>query len=93
MNAAGWGKDVERSKVEGIRRFQQAGYCVFAFVDNEPENLARVAEAGGADDIMLLHADTLLESRRRRLPEGCTSGNQYDLTALACSVRLARHQR
>ena len=91
MNAAGWGREVERSKVEGIRRFQQAGHIVFAFVDNEPENLARVAESGIADDIVLLHADTLFESRRRRLPESSASGNRYDLTALATEDGLPRH--
>ena len=93
MNAAGWGKEVEKSKVEGIRRFQQAGYFVFAFVDNEPENLARVAEAENADDIMLLHADTLFESRRRRLPEGSASGSRYDLADLATEDGLPRHMQ
>ena len=62
-------------------------------MDNEPENLARVSEAENADDIMLLHADTLFESRRRRLPEGSASGNRYDLADLATEDGLPRHMQ
>ena len=91
MNAAGWGADVPESKVAGICRFEREGYLVFAFVDNEPENLARVAAAGRPDDIMLLHADTLFESRRLHLPEGAASGSSYDLAALATEEALPRH--
>ena len=82
LNPYGWEMDVRRSKVEGLQRFSRAGYRIFAFVDNEPENLLAVAEADPDAEILLLHADTIFKSRREHLPTRAVSGCDYDPTAL-----------
>lgn len=93
MNDGGWEQDVVHSKVEGVRHFQRLGYHVCAFVDNEPSNLEAVAEAEGTDDLLLLHADTLFESRRERLPRDSVSGRSWRVALLATEDRLPRHVR
>ena len=83
MSPYAWDKNIENCKREGIRYFRRQGYRVIAFVDNEPENLAAVSAMEDADEIMLLHADTLFESARSRLPRTTISGSAYDITELA----------
>ena len=83
MSPHKWDSDIESSKREGIRYFRNLGYRVIAFVDNEPENLAAVSDMEYADEILLLHADTLFESARSRLPRTTVSGDTYDITELA----------
>ena len=68
MNSHGWDKSVRRSKQEGIRYFQNGGYRVFGFIDNEPENLMAVSEWNTDGEILLLHANTLFQSTRKKLP-------------------------
>lgn len=91
MNFDGWNQRIEESKVNGVRRFQEAGYRVFAFVDNEPANLDAVSRECGDDDILLLHADTIFHSKRNRLPRRSVSGKTYDLTELAHEPALPQH--
>jgi len=47
MNRNNWEEGVTSAKADGIRHFQNAGYRIFAFVDNEPENLKAIAVARG----------------------------------------------
>ncbi len=79
MNPYGWGSHIPRAKVEAVQWFQDQGYRVIAMVDNEPANLAAIAEADPRHEILLLHADTLFESRREALPARTIAGDAYDL--------------
>ncbi|MCI0713479.1 MAG: HAD family hydrolase [Chloroflexi bacterium] len=67
MNPGDWEEQVVYHKVAGINYFQRKGYRVVTFIDNEPANLAAVAEYDAS--ILLLHADTLYESDNRTLPQ------------------------
>ena len=65
-------------KVDGINYFRNLGYRVFAMIDNEPENLAAISGMPTAEDVMLLHADTMFLSQRQRLPQASISGSVFD---------------
>jgi hypothetical protein len=91
MNPRGWDHEVEQSKVDGIRHFQEMGFRVFAFVDNEPKNLKAVSRIDKEKEILLLHADTIFESKRARLPAHSAKGKLYDLTELIPERALPRH--
>lgn len=82
MNPQSWDQEVENSKVAGVRHFQKAGYRIFAFVDNEPDNLKAVSKIDSQQEILLLHANTIFESKRARLPSHTVKGKTYDLTEL-----------
>jgi hypothetical protein len=82
MNPYGWEQDVRCSKAEGLQRFSDAGYRIFAFVDNEPENLLAAAAVDPRGEILLLHADTIFKSGREHLPTRAVSGRDYDPSAL-----------
>ena len=83
MSPSAWDSEIENAKRAGIRYFRRLGYRVVAFVDNEPENLEAVSAMEDSDEIMLLHADTLFESSRSRLPRTTVSGDTYDIAELA----------
>ena len=91
MNSYGWDKGVRHAKQEGIRYFQNRGYRVFGYIDNEPENLKAVSESNPDGDVLLLHANTIFESKRKRLPSDSISGTTYDLTELIHEKTLPRH--
>ncbi len=91
MRPDDWAEPTPQAKAAGIRYFQQLGYRVFAFVDNEPVNLEAVAAIDPQQEILLLHADTIFESKRTQLPAHTVGGNQYDLTALISAADLPRH--
>ena len=92
MNPRGWEQGVSKAKVEGVRYFQEAGYRVFAVVDNEPDNLQAVADnVDAGQDILFLHANTIFASKRTRLPRQAVRGNAYDLTKLIPEKALPRH--
>lgn len=93
MNPGTWSDVVTGSKAEGIRRFREMGYRVFAMVDNEPDNLEAIARAFEDESILLLHADTIFDSSRARLPEHSVSGSDYDLTDLIPERALPDHIR
>jgi hypothetical protein len=91
MNPGSWEEKVEQSKVLGVRHFQKAGCRVLAMVDNEPENLAAIADADDTGEILLLHADTIFETARSSLPAGTAGGTDYDITELISESALPRH--
>lgn len=80
MNRLGFGDGLRKSKADALRRFRDQGYRVFAFVDNEPVNLAAASTVDPEGEILLLHADTIFSSERRSLPSHAVSGRRYDLT-------------
>jgi len=98
MNPGKWEEKVPDIKVAGINHFREAGYHVFAFIDNEPANLKTLATADPERDVLLLHANTVFESKRTRLPRGTVRGKEYRLAelipdekALPAHVQLAWH--
>ena len=91
MNPANWEEDVTGAKVAGVRHFQEAGYRIFAYVENEPENLKVVAGFDPDQEILLLHANTMFESKRTRLPPHSARGKEYDLTELIPEKALPRN--
>ena len=91
MNPGAWEENVKGSKADGIRKFEKDGYRVFAFVDNEPSNLQAVAKIDGNRDILLLHADTIFESKSIDLPARAVNGQAYDLTELIPEKALPQH--
>ncbi|MDL1958164.1 MAG: hypothetical protein LWW99_02130 [Deltaproteobacteria bacterium] len=82
MNPAGWDEEVENAKVRGVLHFQKEGYRIFAMVDNEPDNLRAVSKIDPQQEILLLHADTIFESKRTKMPRRTVRGKVYDLTEL-----------
>ncbi len=98
MNPGGWEENVPDVKVAGLRHFQEMGYHVFAFIDNEPVNLKALAKADRKKEVLLLHAATIFESRQTRVPRGTVRGKTYRLSklipdekALPKHVQLAWH--
>jgi hypothetical protein len=91
MNPFGWEQQVGNAKVAGVRHFQEAGYRVFAFIDNEPANLQAVSKIDPKQEILLLHANTIFESKRTRLPSHTVKGKKYDLTELIPEKALPKH--
>ncbi len=87
-----WVEDVPLAKATGIRRFQQAGYRVFAMIDNEPENLRAIADIDPKEEILLLQADTILASKRsRKATPRAIQGRVYDITELITEKDLPSH--
>lgn len=91
MNTRDWEELVPEAKADGVRHFQDVGYHVFAYVDNEPENLNAVCHIDKEKDILLLHADTLFEGKRKTLPDASISGRYYDITELIEDKNLPQH--
>ncbi len=98
MNPGNWEAGVQEAKVAGLKHFQEAGYHVFAFIDNEPANLKAIAKADPQKRILMLHANTIFESKRVRVPRGTVRGKDYRLAelipgekALPSHVQLAWH--
>jgi hypothetical protein len=87
MNPGGWEQDVDTFKVAGLRRFRDMGYHVFAVIDNEPHVLKALADAEAETDLLLLHADTIFESRTSSMPRDIIQGNDYGLTDLITSEK------
>ena len=82
MNPGQWDQDVERVKVNGLRRFREMGFHVFAVIDNEPHILETLSEEAANEDTLLIHADTVFESNRSSMPSTAVSGRDYVLTEL-----------
>jgi len=91
MNPYGQDREITTSKVAGILHFQKSGYRIFAYIDNEPENLQAIAQLDPYKQILLLHANTLFKSKRRKLPSRAVSGKRYDLTELIHERVLPQH--
>jgi hypothetical protein len=90
MNAEGTREAVIPARLDGLRRFREAGYRVFAAVDNEPANIRAMAGEDPDGEILFLHADTLFESQRREMPR-TVRGSSYDLANLMQETELPRH--
>ena len=83
MNPLEWEEKVANSKADGVEHFQKAGYRVFSVVDNEPDNLKAISKIDPKNEILLLHADTIFESKRTKIPHhSVLKGKEYDLTEL-----------
>lgn len=93
LNSTGWDEDVEKVKSAGVMSFQKKGYRIFAFVDNEPDNLKAVSKIDPTGEILLLHANTIFESKRTKLPPHTVKGKAYDLTELIPKNALPRHSQ
>ena len=85
MNQIGW-EETADAKVAGLRHFGESGYFVFAFIDNEPNNLKALANED--KDLLLLHANTIFESRPVRMPRGTVRGNEYRVDELIRSEKV-----
>ena len=92
MNPRAWEEGVAQTKVAALTAFCDAGYRVFAVVDNEPCNIRAMAEADAAGEILFLHAGTLYESARTPTPR-TVSGERYDITALVSEREVPQHGR
>jgi hypothetical protein len=90
LNPGDFEENVANSKVEALRWFREAGHRIVAVVENEPENIAAMAEADAGGEILFLHADTLFESKCRPTPR-TISGQRYDLTRLVSEEALPQH--
>jgi hypothetical protein len=90
MNPRAWEEGVAQTKVAALTAFAEAGYRVFAVVDNEPSNIQAMAEADAAGEILFLHACTLYESARTSTPR-TVSGEAYDITALVSEREVPQH--
>lgn len=93
MNSGGWGEVVLKNKVKGIKHFEEQGYRVLAFLDNEPRNLKAVADARLPAPILLMHADTLFQTPRHEIPHGSVGGDQYELKHFFAKVRETQEIR
>lgn len=82
---------IASAKIEAIRKLRNAGYRIVAMVDNEPANLAAIADSDVYEDFLLLHADTLFESQRSLLPSSSANGRAYQLTEFMRPDTLPKH--
>ncbi len=85
MNPGEWDQDVESTKTAGLQYFQDQGYHVFAMIDNEPSVLEALAPMAESTGMLLLHADTIFESRPISIPRGTARGSDYRLTDLVAN--------
>lgn len=86
MNPEGWEKNVSSNKARGISLLKEQGKIPFAFIDNEPANLKSIASLDPDGEILLLHADTIFESKRSFAPPGTVVGRDYRLDKLVDRV-------
>jgi len=82
MNKEGLDTKIPLIKIKGIKYFQSFNYKVFAFVDNEPENLKAISDIDKDNEILLLHADTIFKSSKSHLKGNSISGNDYEISRL-----------
>ena len=88
MNPRGWDQGVAKAKVAGIRQSCDDEFRVIAIFDNEPDMLEAFEKAFDDNEILLLHANTIFESGRSRLPPESAEGNECDLTELISDRKL-----
>jgi hypothetical protein len=90
MNPGAWEQGVRDVKAQNLAAFRAQGLRIVAVVDNEPSNLAAMAEVDESGEILFLHADTLFESVRREIPRTVV-GKNYDITGLMSEEDVPRH--
>jgi len=78
---------VPLAKADGLQHFREAGYRVFAVIDNEPENIESMVQSDPEGEILFLHADTIFESKRSKTPR-TVRGRFYDITNLVSEEGL-----
>lgn len=88
MRPDDWVDGVAQRKVMGLYHVQTLGYRVIAFLDNEPGNLAAIAQSEAADEILLLHPNTIFLSSLDLLPTTAHQGDAYSLTDLITEEQL-----
>lgn len=81
MNPRDWGEAIETGKVDALDDLRALGMRIVAVVDNEPVNLAAMAEADATHEVLFLHADTIFESQRQEVPRSY-AGSEYALSGL-----------
>ncbi len=91
MKTPDFGNNITAAKTRGIEYFQSLDYKVFAFVDNEPENLQAVSEAFSENEILLLHADTIFKSQDIRITGNAVRGKEYSISKLVSRKNLPKH--
>jgi len=85
-------KAVAAAKCQAISEYRRSGYRIVAMIDNEPANLAAIANAPDYDGFLLLHADTLFESQRSLLPNTSLTGSNYRLAELITANQVNTQQ-
>lgn len=88
MRPDDWVDGVAQRKVMGLHHVQTLGYRVIAFVDNEPGNLAAIAQSDTAGEVLLLHPNTIYLSPLAVLPPTAFQGDAYSLTDLITEEQL-----
>ena len=91
MKPGGMEDNSGQVKCDGIQRIRDAGYRVFAVVDNEPENLERIESINEGGEILLLHASGFYQYRNHNLPETAIDGKVYDITQLVPGRSIPSH--
>ena len=91
MNPKRWKTNVGQGKIEGIEYFRKKGFRILAVVDNEPSNLGAIAKNPANRGILLLHADTLFETKRSAVLTASVSGKSYDMEAFVNLSQLPQH--
>ena len=81
MNSRGRKSNVITSKIAGLHHFRKSGYRIFAFVDNEPENLYAVSEIDPAAGFFCFMQIRSSKSKRKTRAANFVSGNRYDITS------------
>lgn len=90
MNPCGYEQGVAAAKVAGLAAFRDAGFRVFAVVDDEHSDISAMAAADGAAEILFLHAETFYKSTRTPTPR-TVRGRSYDLSALVSERDVPQH--
>ena len=90
LNSHDWEENVAAAKAQALQRFREAGHRIVAVVENEPENIAAMAEADPGGKTLFLHADTLFETKRRPTPRtvsGRMTGVNYSFRSCKSNCR------
>ena len=83
---------IAAAKSLAISEYRRSGYRIVAMIDNEPANLAAIANSPGYDGFLLLHADTLFESQRSLLPNTSLTGSNYRLAEMIDADQVTTEQ-
>lgn len=84
--------DPYAAKVDGLRRFRDAGFEIAAVIDDDPLAIEAMRNACRDEPVLFLLASQLLNTRRRVGP-GVVQGSRWDVTRLAPDLDLPRHVR